>query len=170
MSNKTTFDFSVDKENKTITVKREFAAPVAVVWDAFTKREILDKWWGPKPWKARTKYMDFSPDGRWLYAMTGPEGEEVWALVNFKEIEFQKRYTGLDAFTDADGSNINKEMPQSKWEVTFTGNGDTTLTQTKMSFDDLADLEGMIKTGFKQGYATGMEQLDELLPSLKANY
>jgi uncharacterized protein YndB with AHSA1/START domain len=37
------FDFTVDKENNTIAVKREFAAPLHLVWDAWTKPEILDQ-------------------------------------------------------------------------------------------------------------------------------
>ena len=110
--------------------------------------------------------MDFSPGGKWIYAMVGPEGQEFWSLSHYKEIEFQKRYTCLDTFIDADG-NINKEMGQSKWEVTFTDKGESTLVQTKMQFDDSEQMEGMLKMGFKEGYTMGMEQLDELLSSLK---
>ena len=59
MSKNLAFDFIVNKEKNTITVKRDFAAEVALVWDAYTKPEILDQWWAPKPWKARTKSMSF---------------------------------------------------------------------------------------------------------------
>jgi uncharacterized protein YndB with AHSA1/START domain len=65
------FNFVVDKERQTITVTREFAAPLALVWQAYTKADILDQWWAPKPWKTRTKRMDFSEGGEWLYAMVG---------------------------------------------------------------------------------------------------
>ena len=44
MNHNLAFDFSVDKENKTIKVKREFAAEHALVWDAYTKQELLDQW------------------------------------------------------------------------------------------------------------------------------
>src|SRR5207247_5159252 len=115
--------------------------------DTYTKSEILDKWWAPKPWKAKTKSMDFRPGGKWIYAMIGPEGQEMWSLANYKEIEFQKRYTGLDAFADADG-NVNKEMPVSKWEVNFTDKGNSTLVQTQMQFDELEQLEEIIKMEF----------------------
>lgn len=160
------FDFSVDKENKTITVKREFDAEVALVWDAYTKSELLDQWWAPKPWKARTKSMDFREGGSWHYAMVGPEGEEHWALANYQKIQPQKAFTGLDAFADAEGK-VNKEMPQSKWEVSFVDKGQKTLVQIHISYDDLAQLEATIQMGFKEGLAMAMEGLDELLPSLK---
>ena len=67
------FDFTVDKATATIHVTREFAADLDLVWDAFTKAEILDQWMGPKPWRVQTKEMDFREGGRWLYAMISPE-------------------------------------------------------------------------------------------------
>lgn len=166
MNHTLAFDFSVDKENKTITIKREFAAELPIVWQAYTKSEILDKWWAPKPWKAKTKTMDFREGGYWHYAMVGPAGEEHWALANYKNIEPQKKFTGLDAFADKDG-NVNKDLPQSKWEVTFTDKGEITLVEFRISFNDLAQLEETIKMGFKEGMTMAMEGLDELLPSLK---
>ncbi|MEZ2443479.1 SRPBCC domain-containing protein [Chitinophaga sp. RCC_12] len=166
MSKNLSFDFSVNKENNTITVKREFAAELPLVWDAYTKSEILDLWWAPKPWKARTKTMDFREGGHWHYAMVGPEGEEHWALATYKNIQVQKKFTGLDAFADAAG-NINKEMPQSEWNVTFVDKGAVTLVQLHISYADLAQLEATIQMGFKEGLGMAMEGLDELLPSLK---
>jgi len=166
MTKNLAFDFSVNKENKTITVKREFAAEVALVWDAYTKSEILDQWWAPKPWRAKTKIMDFREGGKWIYAMVGPAGEEHWAIANYISIQAQKKFTGLDAFSDSDG-NVNKDMPQSKWEVNFLDKGEKTFVEFKITYDDLAQLEATIEMGFKEGLTMAMEGLDELLPSLK---
>jgi uncharacterized protein YndB with AHSA1/START domain len=166
MSTNPSFEFIVDRENKTIKVKREFAAELPLVWDAYTKSEILDQWWAPKPWKARTKSMDFKEGGTWHYAMVGPEGEEHWAVANYQSIVPQKSFKGLDAFADAEGK-VNKEMPQSKWDVTFTDKGGKTLVEFLITYDDLAQLEATLQMGFKEGLATAMEGLDELLPSLK---
>ncbi|WP_018478798.1 SRPBCC family protein [Pontibacter roseus] len=160
------FEFSVNKENKTITVKREFAAELPLVWDAYTKSEILDQWWAPKPWKSRTKTMDFREGGYWHYAMVGPEGEEHWALANYKTIEPKKRFTALDGFANADGV-VNTEMPQSKWEVSFTPKEEVTLVENRIVFDDLAQLETTIQMGFKEGLTMAMEGLDALLAAQK---
>src|SRR3989338_2091516 len=167
MSISLAFDFVVDKENNSITVKREFAADRSLVWAAYTKSEILDQWWAPKPWKARTKSMDFKEGGHWHYAMVGPEGEEHWAWADYKNIEPKHKFTGLDAFADAEG-NIDKSMPQSKWNVTFTDKGEE-LTQVEfhITYPDLAQLEAIIQMGFKEGLSMAMEGLDELLPKLK---
>ena len=53
------FDFTVDKATKTIHITREFAADLDLVWDVFTKAEMLDQWGAPKPWRSQTKEMDF---------------------------------------------------------------------------------------------------------------
>lgn len=166
MNKNLTFDFSVDKEKKTIRIKREFEADRSLVWDAYTKPEILDLWWAPKPWKAKTKTMDFREGGHWHYAMIGPAGEKHWAWADYIHIQIQKKFTGLDAFTDEDG-NLNKELPQSKWEVSFSDKGTLTLVEFEISFDDLAQLEATIQMGFKEGMTIAMEGLEELLPSLK---
>ncbi len=171
MNNLLAFDFTVEKERKTITVKREFAAEISLVWDAYTKRELLDQWWAPRPWKARTRSMDFRVGGQWHYAMVGPNGEEHWAMAEYTAIQSelvsgQKKFTGLDAFADADG-NVNKELPQSTWEILFTDKGPITLVECNISYPDVAQLEATIQMGFKEGFATAMEGLDELLTSLK---
>ena len=49
MKNNLLFDFTVDKITKTVFINREFAAELPLVWDAFTKPEILDQWVAPKP-------------------------------------------------------------------------------------------------------------------------
>ena len=110
--------------------------------------------------------MDFREGGHWLYAMVGPEGQEHWTLANYETIQVQKKFTGLDAFADSEG-NINKDMPQSKWDVTFTGKGPTTLVEFHITYDDLAQLEATLQMGFKEGLTMAMEGLDELLPLLR---
>src|SRR5688572_13182387 len=128
MNKELALEFSVDKEKHTIDIKREYAAPRAAVWDAYTKSEILDRWWAPAPWKSVTKSMDFREGGSWHYAMRGPEGDEHWALMNYTSIEPQKKFAGLDAFADAEG-NVNTAMPQAKWEVTFSDKGANTVVE-----------------------------------------
>lgn len=160
--NNLAFDFSVNKENNTISVKREFAADAATVWDAFTKSEILDQWWAPKPWKSRTKTMDFKEGGTRLYAMLGPAGEEHWAMFDYQKIQEPTFFSGLDGFTDAEGV-MNTDMPRMHWEVSFKDQGSNTLVDILIKFDDLEQLEKIIEMGFREGFTMAMGNLDELL-------
>ena len=52
--------YTRDLTNKQLVVEREFDAPVALVWRAWTESNLLDQWWAPKPWKAETKKNGFS--------------------------------------------------------------------------------------------------------------
>lgn len=157
-------NFSVDKERKQINVEREFAAPVEKVWAAWTESHLLDRWWAPKPWKARTKQMDFTEGGYWLYAMVGPNGEEHWAREDFKTIKPLKSFSAQDAFYDENG-NINTSFPISYWTNKFNGSLNSTVVSIEIKYDELADLEKMIEMGFKEGFTAGLENLDDLLNS-----
>lgn len=154
-------NFSVDKEESKIKVEREFAAPVTKVWSAFTESEILDKWWAPKPWKARTKTMDFREGGYWLYAMVGPDGTEHWARADFQSIMPLKNYTAKDNFCDSDGNPTNT-IASAEWNNSFSETGEMTLVSIEVQFEKLEDLEAHIEMGFKEGFTAAMENLDEL--------
>ena len=113
---KTTFTNDVAKNKMFIT--REFAGNVEEVWKAWTDPKLLDQWWAPKPWKAKTISMDFREGGRWVYCMLGPDGEKHWALAEYHKVVPQKSFEGLDAFADEAG-NINAESPLMSWKVVF---------------------------------------------------
>jgi uncharacterized protein YndB with AHSA1/START domain len=159
-------NFSVDKENKKIKIEREFAAPVSKVWAAWTESQQLDKWWAPKPWKAKTKVMDFREGGYWLYAMIGPNGEEHWARADFKSIKPLKSFSGQDAFCDKDGK-VDSDLPSSFWTNTFTEESNSTVVHSEISYDKISDLEKIMEMGFKEGLTSAMENLDQLLSSNK---
>lgn len=57
------FDFQVNKNEKQIVIIREFEADREIVWNCFTKKELLEKWFAPKPWHAKTKTMEFKKGG-----------------------------------------------------------------------------------------------------------
>lgn len=160
------FDFIVDKETQTVNVKREFNAGLSLVWDAWTKPELLDQWWAPKPYQNKTKSMDFREGGTWLYCMISPENEVHWCKNDYLKIEHQKSYTGLDAFCDENGVT-NKEVPQTEWTNIFTEEKNITLVTIVAKYKTLADLETVIEMGFKEGFTMGLNQLDALLSSLK---
>jgi uncharacterized protein YndB with AHSA1/START domain len=166
MSSSLLFDFTVDKQANTVFVNREFAADRSLVWDAFTKQEILDQWWAPKPWISRTKFMDFKVGGRRLYAMVGPEGQEHWSIQEYTSISPKTNFKLKSAFTD-ENENINEEMPGSNWDLNFTDAGGITTVSISIKEKSLASLEQIIKMGFKEGFTMTLNYLDTLLKDLK---
>lgn len=155
-------NLSVDKENKKIHVKREFAAPVAKVWPAWTESKMLDKWWAPRPWKTETKTMEFKAGGKWIYAMVGPDGTRHWANIQYQSVNPTSNFKAIDAFGDELG-NINGDFPSAQWNVTFSTQGAHTLVSIEITYEKLEDLEKIVEMGFKEGFTMALGNLDELL-------
>jgi len=156
------FDFTISKETNTVNVKREFEADLALVWDAFTTRELLEKWWAPKPWHVETKSMDFREGGRWLYAMVSPENQKFWCRVDFKTVVTGKSFSHENQFCDENGT-LNPEFPQSQWSNVFSEKDGRTTVSVTIKHEKLADLEKMLAMGFQGGFTMTLGQLEEYL-------
>jgi uncharacterized protein YndB with AHSA1/START domain len=163
MTNDLLFDFTVDKATKTVFIKREFDAELSLVWDAFTKPEILDQWVAPKPWLSKTKYMDFKVGGRRFYAMVSPEGQERWAIQEYISITPKTNFKMYNAFADKDE---NPELPGSEWDYTFSEQNGRTKVRITIYNESLARLEKMIEMGFTEGFKMSMNNLENLLKTL----
>ena len=157
------FDFTVDKTSCTVFVNREFEAELAVVWDAFTEPKILDQWWAPKPWRSRTKYINFKVGGRRFYAMVTPEGVERWVVQKYTSITPKTNFKLFNAFADADE---NLELPGSDWDLNFSEQNGKTKVSISIYNESLERLERMIEFGFREGTAGQLTNLEELLATL----
>ncbi|MFL5730863.1 MAG: SRPBCC domain-containing protein [Cytophagaceae bacterium] len=156
------FDFTVDKAKCTVNVKREFAANLELVWEAWTNPEILDQWWAPKPWISKTKIMDFKVGGRRFYAMVGPEGEEHWSVQKFTSISPTSNFKFISSFTDKN-ENVNTAFPSSDWDLNFSEKNDTTTVNIVIKHKSLADIEQHIQMGFKEGFTMCLESLEQYI-------
>ncbi len=163
MNNTLLFDFTVDKAAKTVFINREFAAELPLVWDAFTKPEILDQWVAPKPWLSKTKYMNFKVGGRRFYAMVSPEGQERWAIQEYTSITPKTNFKMYNAFADKDE---NPELPGSEWEYNFSEQNGITKVSIIIKNESLARMEKMIEMGFVEGFKMTIDNLENLLTTL----
>jgi uncharacterized protein YndB with AHSA1/START domain len=157
------FDFTVDKATKTVFVNREFDANLSLVWEAFTKQEILDQWWAPEPWVSKTKVMNFEVGGRRFYAMVSPEGQEHWSIQKYISISPKTNFKMLNAFADKDE---NPELPGSEWDFNFTEQNGTTKVSISIYNESLARMEKMIEMGFTEGFKMTLNGLENLLSTL----
>jgi uncharacterized protein YndB with AHSA1/START domain len=165
------FDFTVDKATATIFITREFAADLDLVWDAFTKAEILDQWMGPKPYRVQTKEMDFRVGGRWLYTMVSDENVAPtrYSLAEFVEIQPKSSFTTKNSFSDENGNHIDSGFTFSMTKNSFITGGEKTTVQIVKKMESLAQLEQFIAVGYEKGIAMGMSNLDEYFLSLVAS-
>ena len=176
------FDFTVDKSTGTVVVEKEFNAELSLVWDAFTKQELLDQWWAPRPFESRTKYMDFKVGGRRFYAMVSPEGQENWQIQDYTSISPKTNFKFFSVFSDKDE---NPFLPGSNWDLTFNeqnarqparsdhsggddpvGRGITRVSITIYN-ESPERMQRMIEMGFKEGFTMTLNELTNLLENLK---
>ena len=169
MKNNLLFSFTVNEDNNTVNVQREFPADLETVWDAWTKAGILDQWWAPKPWRAQTKQFDFREGGTWLYAMIGPENEKHWAKAIFEKIKDKRFISWADAFCDEDG-NENTEMPGSFWTIIFSEESGNAMVDVTIQHESSADMEGQLNMGFKEGFTMGLNNLEEMLSEINPTF
>ena len=163
MKNDLQFDFTVDKATKTVIINREFNAELPLVWDAFTKPELLDQWVAPKPWSSKTKHMTFEVGGRRFYAMVSPEGLERWAVQEYTSITPKTNFKMFNTFAD---QNENRELPGSNWDHSFSEQNGITNVSITIFNESLERLEKMIEMGFEQGFKMSIDNLEQLLKTL----
>jgi len=159
-------DFVVNKETKTVTITKEFEAELSLVWDAYTKQELLDQWWAPKPFSSRTKVMDFEVGGRRFYAMVSPDGGERWAVQRYTSITPKTNFKFFNAFADADE---NLQLPGSDWDLNFSELDGNTTVQVSIYNESLERLERMIEFGFREGTIAQLQNLEELLKKMSVD-
>ena len=165
MSSDLLFDFNVDKAAKTVFITREFNAGQSLVWDAFTKAELLDQWGAPAPMRAKTKYMDFKVGGQRFYAMIRPDGQERWALQRYTSITPKTNFKMYNSFADKDE---NRELPGSEWDYTFSGENGRTKVSITIFNESFERMEKLLD-GFRIGFNMTLTNLEELLSTLSKN-
>lgn len=162
MKSKHLFEFSIDQENNTIYIKRGFDATLQLVWQAWTKPELLDKWFGPKPFKAETLSMDFSEGGFWLYTLKSDEYGQQWGKTDYHKIVNLKYFTASDSFLD-ENLTLIPDYPVSSWKIDFNEDTDITSIYITTTYKSFVDLEKMVEWGYMDGFTAVMQNLDELL-------
>jgi uncharacterized protein YndB with AHSA1/START domain len=162
MVNNLLFDFTVDKTTNTVFITREFDAGILLVWDAFTKQEILDQWGAPEPWKTQTISMDFKVGGRRFYKMISPEGQEYFSVQDFTSISPKTNFKYISGLSDKDGS-INPQLYGAENNLDFSEANEITTFRMAIKYKDLATLEMMANDRFKEGFTMTLNILEKLL-------
>jgi uncharacterized protein YndB with AHSA1/START domain len=157
--------FTVNKETKTVDITKEFDAPQDLVWDAYTKQELLDQWWAPKPMTSRTKAMEFKEGGRRFYAMVSPDGQERWSVQKYTSITPKTNFKFFNAFSDEDE---NLQLPGSDWDFNFSEENGKTTVHISIYNESLERMERIMADGtFKLGTEAQLKNLEELLANIK---
>ena len=149
--------------DREIEITRDFNAPRALVWDAYTKPELLRRWLGCLPgWSWDRCEVDLRVGGKYLWRWIGPNDEKLGITGTYREITPVERIVNSESFEQSwyPGEALNTLLLAER-------GGKTTVTTT-MRFESKEARDGALKSGMTKGMARGWELLDELLATTAA--
>lgn len=147
--------------DREIQIKRDFAAPRKLVFDAFTRPNLVKRWLlGPPGWTMPVCEIDLKVGGKYRYVWRKEDGFEMGMGGVFREIVVPERIVSTEVFDeDWTGGEVLGTL------VLTEKNCKTTITQT-MLYSSKDARDGALKTGMSEGMAKGYDRLAELLPTL----
>ena len=148
--------------DREIVMTRVFNAPRRLVFDAFSKPELLKRWFGPRGWSLPVCEVDLRVGGGFRFVMRGPDGKEMGMRGVYREITPPERSVHMESFDDYPGESQNTL-------VLVEDRGRTTLTITVL-YQSREIRDAVIKSGMEHGAAECYDKLAELLASADARW
>ena len=146
--------------DREVTMTRVFDAPRQMVYDAFSKPELLKRWFGPRGWSLAVCEVDLRIGGSFRFVLRGPGGREMGMRGVYRELAPPDRSVHMESFDDYPG--------ESQVTTVFTErDGKTTMTVTVL-YDSREVRDAVIQSGMEHGAAESYDRLAELLVSAPA--
>jgi uncharacterized protein YndB with AHSA1/START domain len=141
--------------DREVRMTRVFNAPRELVFDAFSKPELMKRWFGPRGWNLVVCDIDLRVGGGFRFVLRGPDGKDMGMRGAYKEIARPERSVHMESYDDYPG--------ESQVTAVFTEeNGKTTLNVTvQYPSKEVRDI--VLQTGMEHGAAESYDRLAELL-------
>lgn len=140
-----------------IVLSRAFNAPRNLVWEALSKPEHIQRWWGSCG-DMTVCEMDFRVGGEWRFVTRGPQGEHGFRG-EYREIKAPERMVQTFEWEGLPG-HISLET------LTLDESDDQTTMTIHCLFDSTEDRDGMLGSGMESGASESYNRLEELLAEL----
>lgn len=150
------------RSEREIVIARVFDAPRRLVFDAFSKPELVRQWMlGPPDWSMPVCEIDFRVGGRYRYVWRHASGNEMGVGGVYREILAPERIVATEKF----------DQPWYPGEAVGTvalteQGGKTTLTQTIL-YESREARDVVIKSPMESGLAASYDRLENLAASLQ---
>jgi uncharacterized protein YndB with AHSA1/START domain len=143
--------------DREIALARVFDAPRHLVFDAYTKPELLKRWFGPAGWTLIVCEVDLKVGGSYRYVMRKDNGTEMGLGGVFREIVRPERIVAAESFDDPwyEGEAIAT--------TTFVEHGGKTTLTTTVRYDSNAVRDAVLKTPMESGVESSYKRLAEVL-------
>ncbi|HAS46369.1 MAG TPA: activator of HSP90 ATPase [Microscillaceae bacterium] len=141
--------------DRTLSLKRTFNAPLQLVWEAWTQSDHIAQWWGPKGMQTTVIEHDFRVGGQWKYSMQMPDGKTFISEGKYLEIEELKKVISTADFKPmTEGVEI---------QALFEADGDQTKFTFNVVHPTVEYCQQQSKMGFYNGWASVFDRLGEFL-------
>jgi len=142
-----------------LVISRTFNAPVAMVFDAHTKPELVRQWLlGPEGWTMPVCEIDLQVGGKYRYVWKKEKtGDEMGMGGEFKEVEKPERYVATEKF---DQSWYPGEAVST---TTFNYRAGKTFLQNVMTYVTHEAREAVLASPMEEGLAPGYDRLEALV-------
>jgi uncharacterized protein YndB with AHSA1/START domain len=147
--------------DREIVLTRVFDAPRRLVFDAFTKPELLKRWFGPRGWSLVVCDVDLRVGGGFRFVLRGPDGRDMGMRGVYREIAAPERSVHMESFDDYPGES-------QVTAVLVEQGGRTTLTATVL-YPSKEIRDAVINSGMEHGAAESYDKLAELFVSMPAS-
>ena len=152
-------DITAPHDEPVILFWRTFQAPARLVFEAWTEPEHLRHWRVPRGFELVVCEVDLRVGGGYRFVHRAPDGSRHVFRGQYRQIERPSRLLSTFIYEAAPETEVLDE-------VTFTGNGGTTLVTGRTVFPTFQARELYAAAGAERGLAECHERLDELLKAL----
>ncbi|MEX3007311.1 SRPBCC family protein [Hoeflea sp. TYP-13] len=141
-----------------LVFSRAFAAPVDIVYRAWTDPDQLVHWWGPRGFSLTIRAMELKVGGVWDYVLHGPDGTDYPNRAVFEEIDPPKRLVFFNT-----GGHVSDRHLTCRMIVTFDGQDPHTLVTLRMLFASSASRDRAKARGAEEGGVESFARLSQWL-------
>jgi uncharacterized protein YndB with AHSA1/START domain len=146
-----------------IAMTRVFNAPRHLVFEAYTKPELVKRWLGVHGgWSWAVCEIDLRVGGAYRFVWRGPGGEEMGMRGVYREVVVPERIVATEAF---DQSWYPGEAVST---VVMVQQGDMTTLTLTVRYESREARDAVLKSPMEKGVAAGFDKLEELLASTRA--
>ena len=144
-----------------IVITRAFDAPRRLVFDAFTKPELVKQWlFGPSGWSFVVCDIDLRPGGSLRYVWRHEDGREMGMSGVYQEVVPPERIVQTERFDEAWYSG------EAVGTTVFAEDRGRTVVTMSTLYESRETRDGVLKSGMARGMAAGYDRLEMLLASL----
>ena len=144
-----------DSDPISLRVVRTFAAPAAQVFEAWTRPELMMRWFCPRGFTMLSVEIDLRVGGVWRSRMQSPAGDEYIQHGVYQAIVVPKRLVFTQVWEPTQGDPGSATLVT----VTFTDRGEVTdVTLVQTGFDTIE-----LRDSHLDGWATSLDKLSTLL-------